>query len=117
MSHKGSWNHQPLPDRVRLVVEVARPSSDELASFDRATRVRKLQENAKHRRADLVRWLTENHLSNQVSHVARSTLFNILFLDATREVAQKLKDAPGVLNVSVLENVEVMPLEYEEDET
>jgi hypothetical protein len=103
--------------QVRLSVQVQRPASDDLALYDRDTRVKKLQENARQRQQDILDWLDEHDLADQVSCFAPSTVFNLLFMDASPEVADRIKDAPGVVEVAIVEEVEVDLMHEKDEET
>lgn len=106
--------------QLRLSVEVERPSHAELARYDRPTRVHKLQENTRQRLSDLLGWLKQQRLSEQVYHVERPTTFNVVVMDASPEVARKLRRAPGVRRVSVMCALPVQMLEtddHDDDET
>jgi hypothetical protein len=99
------------PDRpqgmIQLMVTLARPDPKELAGYDRARKFQLLQDNSMKRRADLVAWLREQDLANQVAKVGEPTAFNVLFITATPAVAKRLTDAPGVLSVSPTEEFKV----------
>lgn len=82
------------------MVVIDRPDPDTLASYDRSQKFRLLQENSAARRDELVDWLTNHGLTDQVASVGEPTTFNVLFVTATSHAAQRLTEAPGVLGVS-----------------
>jgi hypothetical protein len=82
------------------MVVIDRPDPDALASYDRGQKFRLLQENSAARRDELVDWLANHGLTDQVASVGEPTTFNVLFVTATSRAAQRLTEAPGVLGVS-----------------
>lgn len=82
------------------MVVIDRPDPDMLASYDRGQKFRLLQENSAARRDELIDWLADHGLTDQVASVGEPTTFNVLFVTATSLAAQRLTEAPGVLGVS-----------------
>lgn len=92
--------HVELPaDRVRVMVTVERPPVGELAGQDRGAKYDALSSNSANRRDDILRWLGERGLANEVYEAGEPTAFNVLFLTTSPRVAELLRDAPGVLAV------------------
>ena len=82
------------------MVELERPSSGELAAFDRGQRYRVLQANTATHREQLQHWIAAEGLCAEVIGVSDPTAFNILFVRCTPEAARSLEHAPGVIAIS-----------------
>ena len=91
----------PTPEGTsRWAVTVTRPAPDELADLDRAQKYQLLEDNSARWREELLRWLKEHGLADQVADVSQPTAFNMLFVTATSSVAERLANAPGVISVT-----------------
>lgn len=86
--------------RVRIVVELERPSAGSLKGQDRGETYRRLKAGHVGQREALLTWLEREGLGKEVFEVAPATAFQYLFLTTTSSVAERLKKAPGVLRVS-----------------
>lgn len=82
-----------------FVVEVERPSSAELAAYSRGERYRLLRANTEAHRTQLEGWLETQDLCSEVGAVRAGTGFNLIFVECTPHVAEKLTTAPGVVDV------------------
>ena len=89
-------NHQPM---VNVMVEVERPSAEELAAYPRGERYRRLRANTEAQRNKLKGWLERQHLADEVMTLSPATGFNLLFIKCTPHAAQALAQAPGVVEV------------------
>ncbi|HWQ13911.1 MAG TPA: hypothetical protein VNL77_14020 [Roseiflexaceae bacterium] len=84
---------------VKVAVTLERPPSDELQHMSRAEKHRALRENSARLRQHLISWLDERGMAGEVARVGEPTIFNTLFVVATRRVAEQLRRAPGVTSV------------------
>ena len=84
---------------VNVLLEVERPSSEELAPYPRGERYRRLRANAEEHRSQLQHWIDRHDLSDEVRAVSPATGFNLLFVQCTAHAAQELAHAPGVVEV------------------
>ena len=82
-----------------FVVEVERPTSAELAAYSRAERYRRLRANTEAHRTQLETWLETEDLCSEVADMRAGTGFNLIFVECTPNVAEKLVRAPGVVDV------------------
>jgi hypothetical protein len=89
------------PAMVKVMVTLERPSSQELAGYDRNTKYQILRNNNIEFKEGLVHWIEEQGLSHEVAEIGDATAFNVLFLVCTPHVAERLLQAPGVVNVSL----------------
>ena len=88
------------PDMITVMVIVKRPSSEEIAKYNRAEKYQVLLENTAQHRERLIAFLEEQGLSQEVSHIGEPTMFNVLFIVCTPRVAEQLTRVPGVVSVS-----------------
>jgi hypothetical protein len=98
-------DHNVLREVVQVIVTIERPSASELQKLNRPERIRALRANTSRRRDDLIAWIEQEGLFEQVEKVGKATAFNLLFLRSTREVAERIKEAPGVAKVAVAEDL------------
>lgn len=91
-------NHHKT-DLVRVLLEVERPSSAELAPYSRGERYRRLRANAELHRSELQQWIDRHDLRDEVMVVSPATGFNLLFVQCTPRAARELANAPGVVEV------------------
>jgi hypothetical protein len=97
-------------DQVRFSLLLERPSSEELRHYDRAGRVQRLRENSEARKRELVDWLQQQHVQQSVTRISKPNTMNILFVDAPRTLENLLKRAPGIKNVAVVRDLDVLLL-------
>ena len=90
----------PPSNMVEFMVEVNRPSSKELERFNRAEKYKLLKANSVKRKNEIKRWIKEQGLDAEVFKIAEPTVFNMLFITCTREVAEQLEHVDGVVSVS-----------------
>lgn len=81
-------------------VRFSRPSSEALAGCNRAEKYKLLMANSVKHRDEIQAWIRDRGLSNEVFKIDKPTAFNLLFITCTPRVAQYLKDADGVIDVS-----------------
>lgn len=87
------------PETVRITVELARPSPDQIQGYNRAEKYQLLLEDSIKRRKDLIKWIEENGFEEEVTQVEEANVFGLVFLTSTLKLIEVLKDAPGVVNV------------------
>jgi len=92
---------------ITLAVQLERPSPKALGQYDRAQKYRILRDNTSQARDKLIAWIDDQGLSDEVYRIGDPTAFNLLFIDATAKVAERLAKAPGVVSVSASEDIEV----------
>ncbi|MCS7221135.1 MAG: hypothetical protein RML36_12065 [Anaerolineae bacterium] len=90
-----------FPGMVKVMVTLERPSSQELAGYNRDMRYQVLRNNSVEFKEGLIHWIKEQGLSHEVAEIGDATAFNVLFLVCTPQVAERLLQAPGVVNVSL----------------
>lgn len=98
-SHPSPVEAKPAQPLVDLLLEVERPSSEELAPYSRGERYRRLRANTEAHRGELEAWIAHHQLSDEVRTVSPATGFNLLFVQCTPHAAQALASAPGVIDV------------------
>jgi hypothetical protein len=84
---------------VNVVLEIERPSVEELAAYPRDERYRRLRANTEAHRHQLKGWIDRQRLTDEVATVSPATGFNLLFIKCTTNAAQALAHAPGVVEV------------------
>lgn len=89
------------PAMVKVMVTLERPSSQQLAGYNRDTKYQVLRNNSVECKEGLIHWIEEQGLSHEVAEIGDATAFNVLFLVCTPRVAERLLQAPGVVNVSL----------------
>ena len=87
-------------EMVDLILTLERPSTKSLNGMNRGEKAKLLNENSEHLRAELLKWLEEEGLANQVEKVGEATTFNTLFLKTTPYVAKMICAAPGVKEIA-----------------
>jgi hypothetical protein len=92
---------------ITLAVQLERPSPKALDQYDRAQKYRILRDNTSQARDKLIAWIDDQGLSEEVYRIGDPTAFNLLFIDATASVAERLAKAPGVVSVSASEGMQV----------
>jgi hypothetical protein len=85
---------------VRSVVTIERPDAKALAHCNRAEKYRRLREHNGQMRTQLLNWIDEHGLSEEVLQVSEPTAFNTLFVVATQHALDELSQAPGVVQVA-----------------
>ena len=90
----------PPSNMVEFMVEVNRPSSKELKGFNRSEKYKLLKANSVKRKDEIKAWIKAKGLDDEVFKIAEPTVFNMLFITCTREVAEQLEHVDGVVSVS-----------------
>jgi hypothetical protein len=98
-SHPSPVEATPAQPLVDLLLEVERPSSEELAPYSRGERYRRLRANTEAHRGELEAWIAHHQLSDEVRTVSPATGFNLLFVQCTPHAARELAHAPGVIDI------------------
>ncbi|NWG20214.1 MAG: hypothetical protein HXY39_07775 [Chloroflexi bacterium] len=91
---------------IRSIVTIERPAPEALARCNRAEKYRVMRENSVRVREQLLAWIDQRGISNEVAQVSEPTVFNTLFLVATRRATELIAQAPGV--VSIAEDSEII---------
>ncbi len=94
-------------DMVKVMVTLERPSSQELAGYNREMKYQVLRNNSIEFKESLVHWIEDQGLSHEVAEIGDATAFNVLFIVCTLHVAQRLVQAPGVVSVSPTSDFQV----------
>lgn len=93
--------HSGSPTNMaEFTVRFSRPSPKELAGYNRTEKYNLLKANSVKHRDEIQVWIKNQGLSDEVFGIQEPTAFNLLFITCTPRVAQYLKDADGVINVS-----------------
>ena len=85
---------------IKVMVTVERPSSEDLAQYNRREKYQILQKNAEKQQTQLHDWIDEHGYRSEVVQIGDSNAFNVLFVECTRRVAEQLSKAPGVVSAS-----------------
>lgn len=98
-----SHRHQPhgSTDWVQVMLTIDRPAPERLAGCDRKEKFDILLENAQRKRTQLVQWIQEHDLANEVARIGAPTSFNLLFVQCTPYAAAQLAHAPGIVAVAL----------------
>lgn len=94
-------------DMVTVMLTLERPSSEELSEHGRADKYAALKSNASQIRSQLLEWIREHGMDEEVARVGEPTVFNTLFVTSSRVVAEELSHAPGVVQVQPAEEFRV----------
>ncbi len=86
---------------VNALVTLDRPLSANLAECDRGDKYAILLDNTQQQRSQLLHWIEDHGLADEVLRVGASTTFNLLFVCCTRHAADQLAQAPGVKEVTI----------------
>ena len=99
--HRTAFVHSvPPQNMLQFMVMVNRPSSKELAGIDRAEKYKLLRANSVKRKDEIEAWIKAKGLDGEVFKIKEPTVFNMLFITCTPEVAKQLEDADGVVSVA-----------------
>jgi hypothetical protein len=85
---------------ITVMLTLERPSAEQLTKYNRAQKYAALKSSASEIRSQLVRWIDEHGLSEDVAQVGEPTVFNTLFVTSTPGAAEQLGKAPGVVDVA-----------------
>jgi len=88
-------------DLVQVMVTIDRPEPESLAGCNRQEKFDILLENAQRHRTELVAWIQEQNLADEVARIGAPTSFNLLFVQCTPHAATQLARAPGVIDITV----------------
>jgi hypothetical protein len=88
-------------DWVQVMLTIDRPTPERLADCDRRQKFDILQENAQRQRSQLLQWIQEHGLADQVARIGVPTSFNLLFVQCTPHAAAQLAHAPGVVDIAL----------------
>lgn len=96
---------------VSALVTLDRPAPAQLADCTRGDKYELLLANTQQQRADLVHWIEEHELADEVLRIGASTTFNLLFVCCTQHAAAELVQAPGVKEVTIAGDCERFPFQ------
>ena len=88
-------------DWVQVMLTIDRPAPERLAGYDRKEKFDILLENAQRKRIQLLQWIQEHDLADEVARIGAPTSFNLLFVQCTIHAAAQLAHAPGVVDIAV----------------
>jgi hypothetical protein len=103
----GGKRYRYQADMVTVMLTLERPSSEELSGQGRAEKYEALKSNASQIRSQLLAWIRERGMDEDVARVGEPTVFNTLFVTSTQVVAEELRRAPGVVEVRPAEEFRV----------
>lgn len=82
-----------------VMVELDQPPPHELKHYDRSQKFHILRDHAEKSRSQIIKWIEENELTQDIVQVAQPTVFNLLFVMSTHRGIKELEKAPGVTGV------------------
>jgi len=85
---------------ITVMMMLERQSHKEIRRYSRREKYRALKSSATGIRDELMRWIDEHGLAADVARVGEPTAFNTLFVTSTRDAAERLVEAPGVVGVA-----------------
>lgn len=91
---------QQVEAPIRSIVTIERPAPEALARCSRAEKYRMLREYSGRVREQLLAWIDQRGISSEVAQVSEPTVFNTLFLVATRHATELIAHAPGVVSIA-----------------
>ena len=91
----------PSKQGERVALFLQRPEDDVLSDLDKGGKYNALKQYNELLRDSIITWLEEQDLAGDVEDVSEPTVFGMLFVTTNPEVVERLKEAPGVLDVSV----------------
>lgn len=109
------YRYRSESEMVTFMLTLERPSPDQLTDYGRAQKYAALKSSARAIREQLMVWIQERGLDQDVVRVGEPTVFNTLFVTSTRGVARELSHAPGVIDVRPAEEFTVDLLDEEEE--
>ena len=86
---------------VQVMVTIDRPQPESLVGCNRQEKFDILLKNAQRHRSELMEWIQEQKLDDEVARVGAPTSFNLLFVQCTPHAAIQLAHAPGVVDIAV----------------
>lgn len=89
---------------VTVMLTLARLDAAQLAPLNRGERYQTILAHADNQRTEILAWLATEGLSSGVKQISEPNTFNILFVCCTEQVADRLKQAPNVLEAGVVES-------------
>lgn len=102
-------------ETVDLMLTLERPTPAAMNGIDRGKKYKMMRQNSEHLREELLKWLDDQGLANDVMEIGEATAFNTLFVKATSYAAEMITTAPGVIDVAFTSGVhfEVTQVESE----
>ncbi|MDE0316203.1 MAG: hypothetical protein OXM61_14990 [Candidatus Poribacteria bacterium] len=90
----------PPPNMVEFMVKINRPSSKKLAGLNRAEKYKLLKANSVKRKDEIKAWIKAQGLDAEVFKIEEPTVFNMLFITCTPNVAKHLENSNAVMSIS-----------------
>ena len=103
----GKKRYRVGAELVTVMLTLERPAPEELVDYSRGDKYAALKSNASQIRTQLLAWIHQEGLDEEVARVGEPTVFNTLFVTSTELVAQELRRAPGVVEVRPAEEFHV----------
>lgn len=104
---KGLTEGDCLPEMHDYLVTLERFPSDELTGYNRRGKYRILQDHITKLRVKLADWIDEHGISDEVAEVGKATAFNLLFVRCTENAAAILRNAPGIIDIVLTEDIPI----------
>ncbi|MBV7339501.1 hypothetical protein KFU94_67085 [Chloroflexi bacterium TSY] len=86
---------------------LTRPPAEFLQGKKRGEQCQQLAEYNQERRTVLLKWIEEKHLCDQLVQLGSPTAFNVIFAEGTLALAEALQQAPGVLEVAQIGDLQI----------
>lgn len=95
---------------IEVMIVVNRPSNEELDSYNRAEKYKILRGNHVHHQQEISSWITVNGYQEMIKIIDQPTAFNILFARLPADLVSSLQEAPGIIEVTQVDDFDVDPL-------
>lgn len=86
---------------LSVMLTLARPDNTALDTHNRGELYQALLADATAQRTRIQQWLAQEGLTAEVSHMGDANTFHVLFLCCTPRVAERLQEAPGVIDIAI----------------
>ena len=104
---KGSTEGDYSSKMHDYLVTLERLPSTELTEYNRREKYRILQDYITKLRAKLTDWIDEHGISDEIAEVGKATAFNLLFVRCTENAAAILRNAPGIIDIVLTEDIPI----------
>ena len=92
-------------NEIMLVID--RPHANDILHLNRAEKHKLLKNNSKSTIEEISVWIEEERLESQVEKIYPPTVFNLLFMICTPNVAEKLQELPFINDIHTLKRGEL----------
>lgn len=89
---------------TKIMVMMERPPTTDIQQNRGNSQDAALRANAKQRRNDLIDWVHEQGLTDQLIQIGEPTHVNLLHIEGTSELAAALQHAPCILCVALVDD-------------